>query len=118
MPDFQEHAEEIAEKYLEALGHTRAYITRLNFDGGNSIEIEYEVSYCGCCPPDHETERMPIHFLWDEKARETEIDAIIEKRRIEKEREEQERKRRAEEAQRKTELAQLERLKAKYEKEG
>lgn len=116
MPAFQEHAENIAEKYLESLGHTRAWITRLDFEGGDTICINYEASHCSCCPPDHESEYMPIRYLWDENWEE-EIDGIIAKRKAKAEREEAERKRKAEEAQRQRDLDQLAKLKAKYDTE-
>lgn len=60
---------------------------------------------------------MPIRYLWDENWKQ-EIDGIIAARKAEEKQKEEERKRQAEEAQRKNELTQLARLKAKYEQEG
>jgi hypothetical protein len=118
MKDFQEHANDIAEKYLMALGHTRSYLTNIDWDGdGTNIHINFEASYCSCCSPDQETEYMPISYLWDDDWQKN-IPGILAERKADAERAKQQKKRDAEQARRTQDLAQLAKLKAKYEDEG
>lgn len=81
-----------------------------------TIEISIETYYCGCCGPDHDTENMPIHYLWDVEWQK-EIPNILAERKAQKEREEAQQKERAEARRREAELKKLAELKAKYEED-
>ena len=83
---------------------------------GDTIEISIETSYCGCCGNDHDTEYMPISYLWDEEWQK-EIPAILEARKLAEEERKEREAREREEAKRKRELAELERLQAKYKED-
>lgn len=115
MDEFQDRAEDLAEKYLKSLGHRRASITRLEYDL-ERIGIRYETSNCSCCQPDTDYESMPTRYLWDDDW-EKEIDQIIAKRKKDEQEKKERDRKRAEAANRKRELNQLAALKAKYEKE-
>lgn len=97
------------------MGHERGYVSELEFNCGHII-ISIETYYCGCCGPDHDSESMPIEYLWDEDWQK-EIPAILAERKKQKELKEAQQKKRAEERAREAELKKLAELKAKYEKE-
>ena len=97
------------------MGYERSYVSDLTFCG-DTIEISIETSYCGCCGPDHDTEYMPISYLWDEEWQK-EIPGILAERKKQKELKEAQQKKRAEERAREAELKKLAELKAKYEED-
>ena len=83
---------------------------------GDTIEISIETSYCGCCGNDHDTEYMPISYLWDEEWQK-EIPGILAERKAAAERKKVEDERKRLVAQEKAERAQLAKLQAKYQED-
>lgn len=83
---------------------------------GDTIEISIETSYCGCCGNDHDTEYMPISYLWDEEWQK-EIPGILAERKAAAERKKVEDERKRQQAKEKAERDQLAKLKAKYEED-
>jgi hypothetical protein len=114
MSEFTEHAESIADKYLDTI-NPRYSCSHIEFCG-QQIIIHYEESYCGCCSPDTDSVAMPIELLWAKDA--CERMEKLRKEHEDKEKAEADRKEaRRKEQQRKSELAQLDKLKAKYPEE-
>lgn len=116
MSEYGEYAENIADKYLSIIGKPRARITHLEYTYGGVI-IHWQES-ARCCIIDGGSLDMPIHYLW-EWDWETKLIAKLkqdeDKRKAEAKKQADIEKREKAKAKRKREIAQLAKLKAKYE---
>jgi len=111
-------AKQLAEDYRdEFVGGKYASIENVDVVGdeiAGDVEMEFDVSYCGCCPGEIEIYEVPADYLWRDDWKEVEREKRREQIRII---EEQKRK---EEEERKAERERLEyerylKLKEKYE---
>ena len=116
MGEFNEYAEREAAKYLKIICNSYAYITHLEYNYG-VITIHWEES-ARSCVIDGGTIDMPIDYLWDREW-ETKLLAKIKQDEDEKKAEAQKQadidKREKAKAKREREIAQLAKLKLKYE---
>lgn len=71
---------EAAERYINKFGGHREHISSINEDcwyddelnGHETIDIETEAYYCGCCGPDYEHYSIPLSYIWDKNWEEKE----------------------------------------------
>ena len=65
IPDFEEFVEERITAYEKSQGNGDGYSSDIEY-GGSHISYVWNVSRCGCCPPDYESGNMPVKYLWDD----------------------------------------------------
>jgi hypothetical protein len=82
---------------------------------GDELHMEWEVSHCSCCGPDHYSETLPVAWLWaDFDDLTAEWEALKQSRLKAKEEAEAKRAEEARIAREKAERAEFERLQAKF----
>lgn len=113
MDEFTDHAEEIAQQYISALGLS-GEISKLRYGYGEHIFIEHGIWCCGSFDADETM--MPTHFLWTPDWRD-EIERIRTEREAQRKADNERREAERLESKRKAELKRLAELKAKYEQE-
>jgi len=65
IPDFEEFVEERISVYERSQGNEHGFSSDIEY-GGSDISYVWNVSRCSCCPPDYESRRMSVKYLWEE----------------------------------------------------
>lgn len=112
--EFTELAEQRAIEYLRSKGISEPYPTMMEYQP-NGISVSYETYRFGDW--ERESEWMPIEYLWDDNWYETQKE-ITRKAKEEKKARLEAEAEKSRIAHEKSERAELERLKTKYEKEN